>query len=180
MYTRYFRKKDPFCKPESIEWIEMSGREYYCFVSNPQNTGRYFMNMGDVVLECTEVEYKKYKAEDDYSSYILKQETGWITQSLEDVAAENNVCREELVADETQDVESEAIRRVEISALRTALSLLDLNSCALFFHRPQDGTGTGRGCRRVTKRDSQAKRKNSKNFESIGCQNSKKFAIDKV
>lgn len=94
------------------------------------------MNMGDVVLECTEVEYKKYKAEDDHSSYILKQETGWITQSLEDVAAENNVCREELVADETQDVESEAIRRVEISALRTALSLLDLNSyqllCALY------------------------------------------------
>lgn len=131
MYTRYFRKKDPFCKPESIEWIEMSGREYYCFVSNPKNIGRYFMNMGDVVLECTEAEYKKYKAEDDHSSYILEQEAGWITQSLEDAAKEANVCREELVADETQDVESEAIRRIELAALRSALSQLDLNSYQL-------------------------------------------------
>lgn len=131
MRTRYFRKKDPFCKPEAIEWIEMNGREYYSFVTNPQNKDRFFIDMGDVVLECTKSEYKRYKAEDDHSSYILEQESGWITQSLEDAAREADVCREELVADLTQDVETDAIHRIEVFALRAALAQLDQQSYRL-------------------------------------------------
>ena len=66
MRTRYFRKKDPFCKPEAIEWIEMSGGEYYCFVTDPKNKGRCFIDMGDVVLECIE----KIEVHKDYSITI--------------------------------------------------------------------------------------------------------------
>ena len=49
----------------------MSGGEYYCFVTDPKDKGRCFIDMGDVVLECTRAEYKRFKAEDDHSSYIL-------------------------------------------------------------------------------------------------------------
>ena len=129
--TRYFRKRDPHCKPEAIEWIEMSGSEYYRFVTDPKNNGRYFLNMGDVVLECTKAEYKRYKAEDDHSSYILEQETDWITLSLEAAAVEKGICREELIADMAQDVEDEAIRRIEITALHSALAQLDTKSYQL-------------------------------------------------
>lgn len=128
MHTRYFRKKDPFCQPEAIEWIEMSGREYYRFVTDPKNKGRCFIDMGDVVLECTKAEYKQYKAEDDHSSYILEQEADWITLSLEAAAVEKGICREELIADMAQDVEDAAIRRIEINALHSALAQLDAKS----------------------------------------------------
>lgn len=68
MHTRYFHKKDPFCKPEAIEWIEMSGGEYYRFVTDPKNKGRCFIDMGDVVLEVTEAEARDYKAERNHKS----------------------------------------------------------------------------------------------------------------
>ena len=125
MARQYYRKDDP---SNPNKWIQMSGKEFYQFVRDPQNQNRYFIDMGDVVLECSEVEYKKYKAEDDHSSYILEQESGWVTVSLKDTDSENNVSLEDMVADAAQDVEAEAIRRVEIAALRTALSQLDPKS----------------------------------------------------
>lgn len=91
MFKRYFRKKDPLCKTGDIKWVEMSGREYYSFVTDPENKGRWFVDMGGVVLECTEDEYKRYKAEDDHSSYILEQERRWVTQSLEHMVKEDAV-----------------------------------------------------------------------------------------
>lgn len=128
MGTRYFRKKDPLCRSDTVEWIEMTGRQYYQFVTNPANKGRRFLDMGDVVLECTEAEYVKYRAEDDHSSYILEQESGWITQSIEDAAVKSGICRDELIADMAQNVEDEAIHRIEIAALRFALTQLDAKS----------------------------------------------------
>ena len=58
MYKRYFRKKDPCCGAAENEWIEMTGREYYRFIKAPENKGRWFIDMGNVVLECTEEEYR--------------------------------------------------------------------------------------------------------------------------
>lgn len=133
MYTRYFRKKNPTSGTADVEWIEMSGEEFYSFVTAPENRNRYFVNMGDVVLECSKAEYKKFKAEDDHSSYILEQEEGWITQSLEDVAREKNICGEELIADLTQNVEAAAIKRIETDNLGAALAQLDQKSYRLIY-----------------------------------------------
>lgn len=136
MHTRYFRKKDPRSEAQPVEWVEMIGKEYYQFVTDPANKGRQFIDMGDVVLECTDAEYKQYKAEDDHSSYILEQEADWITLSLEATAVEKGICREELIADMDQDVEDATIRRIEITALHSALAQLDAKSyqliCALY------------------------------------------------
>ena len=63
MHTRYFRLKNPKCRPEEIEWIEMSGREFYCFVNSPEGQGRHFIDMDDVVLEASEGETRRYKSE---------------------------------------------------------------------------------------------------------------------
>lgn len=128
MPKRYFCKKDPLCKTEDIEWIEMSGREYYRFVIAPENKGRHFIDMGDVVLECTATEYRKYKAEDDHSKYLFDQEYGWTTHSLENLSREYGLCGEEIIADMTQEVETEVIHRIEIKALYSALEHLDTKS----------------------------------------------------
>lgn len=82
MYKRYFRMKNPKCKPEKIEWIEMTGREFYRFVNSPEGCDRHFIDMDDVVLEASESEARSFKAEKNHSYYIQVQEDGWSTLSL--------------------------------------------------------------------------------------------------
>ncbi len=102
MYTRYFRLKDPKCRPEEIEWIEMSGREFYCFVNSPEGQGRHFIDMDDVVLETTEAEARKYKAEQNHHFYIHAQEESWSTLSIYCIEDENGCSGEEAVRDTAQ------------------------------------------------------------------------------
>lgn len=124
LQTRYFRKKDPFCKPEEIEWIEMSGRDYYRFVIDPKNKGRCFVDMGNVVLECTKAEYKRYKTEDDHSRYILEQSEEWITLSLCELGDSEQCSGEELIPNEAEDVCDAVIRNIQGHTLQKALQML--------------------------------------------------------
>lgn len=133
MYKRYFRKKDPICKPENIQWIEMTGSEFYRFVNSPEGQGRYFIDMGDVVLESSKRESQVHRAEKDHSDYLKEQEEGWSIVSLYTVEDENGCSGEEVAMDGTQNVESEAILRVETAALRKAITLLDLESYRLIY-----------------------------------------------
>ena len=82
MYKRYFRMKDPKCKPDEIEWTEMTGSEFYRFVNSPEGQGRYFIDMGDVVLESSKREAQVHRAEKDHSDYLKEQEEGWSIVSL--------------------------------------------------------------------------------------------------
>ena len=124
MHTRYFRKKDPDCRPEEIEWVEMSGKEYYRFVTDPRNKNRCFHDMGDVVLECTEAEYVRFKVEDDHSKYILEQEEDWVTVSLNELEDQGKYSGEEIIPAETEDVSDLAIRSIQRDALRKAVQML--------------------------------------------------------
>lgn len=126
--TRYFRMKDPKCKPEEIEWIEMTGREFYSFVHSPEGRGRHFIDMDDVVLEATESEARKYKAEQNHRYYIQAQESGWSTLSIYAIEDENGCTGEEVAVDETQDVETAVILNMERKALLAALTHLDAES----------------------------------------------------
>ncbi|MBD5169366.1 MAG: sigma-70 family RNA polymerase sigma factor [Oscillibacter sp.] len=129
MYTRYFRLKDPKCRPEEIEWIEMSGREFYHFVNSTEGQGRYFIDMGDVVLEASKREAQIHRAEKDHSDYLKEQEEGWSTLSIN--TDEHGYRGEEIIADEARDVEAEAIMRIETEALQKALTRLDSQSYQL-------------------------------------------------
>ena len=129
MYTRYFRRKDPKCRPEEIEWIEMSGKEFYRFVNSSEGQGRYFIDMGDVVLEASKREAQIHRAEKDHSDYLKEQEDGWSTLSI--YADEYGYSGEEIIADEAHDVEAEAIMLIETVALQKALTRLDSQSYQL-------------------------------------------------
>ena len=129
--TRYFRMKDPQCRPEEIEWVEMSGRDFYRFVNSPEGQRRHFIDMGDVVLEGTEAQARQYKAEQNHRCYILAQEEGWSTSSIYTIADKNGYSGEEIIRDDTQDVEAEVILRMERRALQAALYQLDKESRAL-------------------------------------------------
>lgn len=125
MYKRYFRMKDPKCRPEQIEWIEMTGREFYRFVNSPEGQGRHFIDMDDVVLEANEAEARNYKTEQNHSYYIQTQEEGWNTLSIYAVKDECGCSGEEVVRDEAQDVEDEVVKRMETAALQQALKRLN-------------------------------------------------------
>lgn len=131
MSKRYFRRREPQCGPEAAGWIEMTGREFYQFVNSPEGRGRHFIDMGDVVLESTEMEAKLYRAERDRSDYLREQAEKWSTLSMYAFEDEYECSGEEIVADTVQDVEDEVILRTEVKALRSALSLLDAESCRL-------------------------------------------------
>lgn len=133
MYKRYFRKKDPTCKPENIQWIEMTGSEFYRFVNSQEGHGRYFIDMGDVVLESSKREVQVHRAEKDHSDYLKEQENGWTTLSLYATDDKSGCSGEEVIWDETQDVEAEAILRIEYRALVSALSYLDTKSRQLIY-----------------------------------------------
>lgn len=128
MNKRYFRLKDPECKRNETEWIEMSGSEFYRFVSSPAGRGRYFIDMGDVVLESSKREAQVHRAEKDHSDYLKEQEEGWSTVSLYTIEDESKCSGEDIIEDVTQNVEAETIARIEHKALISALSHLDAES----------------------------------------------------
>lgn len=131
MYKRFFRMKNPKCTPEEIEWIEMTGSKFYQFVNSQEGQGRYFIDMGDVVLETTEAEARSYKAEQNHRYYIQAQEDGWNTLSIYAIEDKNGCSGEEVIEDETQDVEAKVIMQMEIAALHQALEHLDTESYQL-------------------------------------------------
>ena len=131
MYKRYFRMKDPRRGPEEIEWIEMTGSEFYRFINSPEGQGRYFIDMGDVVLEASKREAQVHRAEKDHSDYLKEQAEGWNTLSIYAIEDEYGCSGEEVAKDETQDVEAEAMTRMETVALRKALERLDSESYQL-------------------------------------------------
>lgn len=133
MYKRFFRMKDPNCRTEEIEWIEMSGKEFYRFIKAPQNQERYFIDMGDVVLETTKAEARIYRAEKDHSDYLKEQEGHQIILSIYTLERELGCNGEEAISDETENVEDKAILRIESRALHIALSRLDKESYQLIY-----------------------------------------------
>lgn len=133
MNKRYFRKKKPLCRTEEIEWIEMTGRKFYAFVNAPENQGRHFVDMDTAVLECTAEQYKAFMAEDDHTKYLREQEEGWETTSLYCLEPDSGCNGEEVIADETQDVEAAAIFSTDKKNLEVALSRLDSESYSLIY-----------------------------------------------
>lgn len=133
MYKRYFRKKDPECNPEEIEWIEMTGKEFYSFVTSPEGKTRYFIDMGDVVLEATKDEARVHKAEKDHSSYLKEQEGKWGIFSLYCLEIKDGRNGEAVIMDEKQDVEAKTILHAELASLRKSLALLDTDSFQLIY-----------------------------------------------
>lgn len=124
MYKRYFIKKNPHCRENDIEWIELSGREFYRFVNDPANKGRHFVDMDDVVLESTPEQARGHKSEVNHRDYLKSQEEEWSVVSIYAFENDDGMNGEDFIADITQDVEKAAIFRLRKHALHEALRML--------------------------------------------------------
>ena len=120
MKTRYFRRKENCA---AVEWIEMSGAEYLNFVRNPKNKDRFFLNMKNVVLECSKEEYLQNRAEKRRSDYLAEGKKDWTIISLF-AQRDKESNGEEVVPDLETDVEEEIIHTITLQKLREALTAL--------------------------------------------------------
>lgn len=111
----------------------MSGEEFYRFITSSEAQGRYFIDMGNVVLEATKDEAKVHKVEKDHSSYLKDQEGKCSILSLYCPEIKNGCSGEAVVVDEKQDVEAATILHMELDSLRKSLALLDTDSFQLIY-----------------------------------------------
>ncbi len=120
MKTRYFRRKQNCA---AVEWIEMSGTEYLDFVRDPENKDRFFLNMKNVVLECSKEEYLRNRAEKRRSDYLAEGKKDWTIISLF-AQKDKETSGEEVIPDLETDVEEEIIHTITLQKLREVLAAL--------------------------------------------------------
>ena len=110
MKTRYFRRKQ---NSDAVEWIEMSGAEYLDFVRDPENKDRFFLNMKNVVLECSKEEYLQSRTEKRRSDYLAESKKGWTIISLF-AQADKESTGEEVIPDPDADVEENILHTLAV------------------------------------------------------------------
>lgn len=132
MERQYFRKKDPN-ETENIEWIQMSGKEFYQFIKSPEGRKRYFVAWKDLVLEVSQQEYADWRREKDHSGYLWEQEKLRTIVSLNGKEIEEYGDGLDVISDLAADVEVRVSRKKKIQALRDALLQLDTDSYRLIY-----------------------------------------------
>ena len=127
MARRYFRKKDPAAQESTPEWIEMSGQEFYRFITSPAGRGYFFIDMEDVVIEAPKEAYEEWRREQSRKNYRQNQaaKIGVKVLSLNSDEISERGSGADVIPDETVHVEEDAILSSEIHDLYAALSQLD-------------------------------------------------------
>ena len=125
--TRYFRRKQ---NSDAVEWIEMSGAEYLDFVRDPENKDRLFLNMKNVVLECSKEEYLQSRTEKRRSDYLAESKRGWTIISLFSQADKEST-GEEVIPDPDADVEENILRTLAVQRVREVVDALPEEDAAL-------------------------------------------------
>ena len=127
MKTRYFRRKQ---NSDAVEWIEMSGAEYLDFVRDPENKDRFFLNMENVVLECSKEEYLQSRTEKRRSDYFAESKKGWMIISLF-AQADKESTGEEVIPDPDADVEENILHTLAVQRVREVVDALPEEDAAL-------------------------------------------------
>ena len=131
MAKQYYIKKDPSASGSDIEWIAISGKEFYQLITSHVGKGRYFIDMEDFMIEASEMDYKDWRKDRDHGVYLREQERSMQTLSLSSVFSAENVSGDEIVPDEAADTEEQAIASIAQEALKAALRMLDKESYLL-------------------------------------------------
>ena len=125
--TRYFRRKQ---NSDAVEWIEMSGAEYLDFVRDPENKDRFFLNMKNVVLECSKEEYLQSRTEKRRSDYLAESKKGRTIISLF-AQADKESTGEEVIPDPDANVEENILHTLAVQRVREVVDALPEEDAAL-------------------------------------------------
>lgn len=130
MKTTYLAWKDPACGGVNPEWVTLTRAEYLALVKSNE---RFFERLeslepdcsdGKFVIECTKTRYKSYLKEKRHRQYLKDSDPGFQVVSYHALEDADGCYAEELLPDETCNVEEECGRLLEIQAVRAAVAQL--------------------------------------------------------
>lgn len=133
MARQYLRKVEPYDQNPNSDWIMMTGREFYQFISSPEGKRRYFIIWDDLVIEAPRDQYNEWLSEEEHYGYLRQFENGWNTVSLYSDLAQDGKDGEGMIPDPAVDVEHGAIASIRRNALIAALRYLDHQSFYLIY-----------------------------------------------
>lgn len=135
MAKKYLVWKDRNCNGISPEWIEMTGEEFYAFISKDENKKRRFIVLNNricedadvIIMEANEAEYRKNKGERNHEEYLDRYESQILFIPLSAPLFENaDLCYEDILADDAEPTEELLLRKEKNSLLR---EFFDTLSC---------------------------------------------------
>jgi len=107
------------------EWLEMNGQQFYDFITSPAGKGRYFMDFDTYKIEVTKKQYQQWKAEMNRSEYLQRLEDEVSIISLESlIEKEDDLMNEELMIDDSINIENEVIANIDMQLLSEAINSL--------------------------------------------------------
>ena len=149
MNKKYLAWKDPSCNGVNPQWIELSGKEFYSLMKQPENRHRRFIRFGNedcpeadiIVLETTEKEYKKWRKTFDRSYYLSKVASEYKVLSMEQPLSEQtSLSLHEVIADKSVNIEAEILHKEDLKLIVKLLdTLTELEKQAIlmaFFEMP--------------------------------------------
>ena len=152
MKKRYFVWKNANCNGVNPEWIELSGKEFYEFQKKVENKTRYFATLAhpeldDVcyVMECTFEDYLKNHKEncETYYKYGLKKKAKITEVSYYSKVTDSSLLTyEDVIPDENENVEENAIKSIQIEKINMAITKLPLDEQAILqalYFQNEDG-----------------------------------------
>ena len=127
MAKKYLVWKDRNCNGINPEWIEMTGEEFYAFISKDENKKRRFIVLNNricedadvIIMEANEEEYRKNKRKRNHEEYLDRYESQILFVSLSaSVYGDDSLCYEDILADDAESAEEMLLRKEKNSLLR--------------------------------------------------------------
>ena len=134
MARQFYRKKFLASPEKANEWVLMDAKEFYQFIISDEGKGRYFIDLGDIVIEASKKQYNAWRREKDHSDYLREQESSFLTVSLYSNAIAEFGSGVDVITDERINIEQEVAELVNRSDLCTALASLDEDSYQLIYN----------------------------------------------
>ena len=130
MSRKYYVWKNPACGGVNIQWVELTGKEFYAMVNQPENKNRRFIRLGKeslddnvIYIEATESQYISWKRENDILLYRKKVDRVLQPISLDGEAEGNeSLTLGETVADPETNTEESVDRILEADKIKSILT----------------------------------------------------------
>lgn len=131
--TIYLVKKDPDCKKEHVEWIQMSGKEFYQFIHSQKGRGRYFIHLTDdvsyeadeIYIEAGKSEYQEWYKEARRHRYLTDGRDGVSILPLEILMGNEGYLLLDALMEQNTAFEEECAEQDELERLGTIIRSLE-------------------------------------------------------
>lgn len=131
--TIYLVKKDPDCKKEHVEWIQMSGKEFYQFIHSQNGKGRYFIHLTDdvsyeadeIYIEAEQSEYQEWYKEARRHRYLTDGKEGVHIMSLDILIGNEGYLLLDTLAEQNTAFEDISANQDELEQLRGVIRCLE-------------------------------------------------------